>query len=270
MNAQPRKPDFLGEQFAARFQDQSVVDRYHLRATYPPETFRLLADLVVDEPRAVLDAGCGTGDVARHLLEYAERIDAVDISLPMLEKGKTLPGGDSPKIRWLHGKIEEVELEPPYALITAGQSLHWMNWDLVLPRFQHIFTPGGSLAILDVETMPTTWDDALIQIVKRYSSNKAYQPYALFDELERRQLFQKIGDQFTAPVTFEQSIQDRIEAMHAQSSLSRDGMTADKIEGFHQEIETLLSPYTHHGKITLQVMGHLVWGRPLNPAKDIV
>jgi hypothetical protein len=57
VNSTPRKPDFLGEQFAARFQDQSVVDRYHLRATYPPETFHILADLMVDEPRAVLDVG---------------------------------------------------------------------------------------------------------------------------------------------------------------------------------------------------------------------
>src|ERR1700686_5890839 len=96
------KPDFLGIQHASRFQDQSVVDRYHLRATFPPQTFRILADLIKDELRVVLDVGCGTGDVARSLLDFVERIDAVDISLPMIEKGKTLPSGNSPKIHWLH------------------------------------------------------------------------------------------------------------------------------------------------------------------------
>lgn len=30
------KPDFLGPLHAIRFQDQSVVDRYHLRPTCPP------------------------------------------------------------------------------------------------------------------------------------------------------------------------------------------------------------------------------------------
>src|ERR1700694_4921550 len=109
------KPDFFGPHQAARFQDQSVVDRYHLRPTCPPETFRILATLISDEPRAVLDVGCGTGDIARNLLDFVERIDAVDISLPMIDKGKSLRGGDSPKIRWLHGSAENIELSPPYA-----------------------------------------------------------------------------------------------------------------------------------------------------------
>src|SRR5947209_19568232 len=104
------KPDFLGIQHASRFQDQSVVDRYQLRPTYPPETFDILTRLIVDEPRAILDAGCGNGDLTRKLVNFAERIDGVDMSLPMLEKGKILPGGDSPKIRWLHGRIEDVPL----------------------------------------------------------------------------------------------------------------------------------------------------------------
>ena len=45
------RPEWHGEQYVARFADQSVVDRYHLRPTYPPETFELLNALVVDEPR---------------------------------------------------------------------------------------------------------------------------------------------------------------------------------------------------------------------------
>jgi ubiquinone/menaquinone biosynthesis C-methylase UbiE len=128
------RPESLGEQFAARFQDQSVVDRYHLRPTYPSEIFAFLNELIVDEPRTVLDVGCGSGNLARPLAAYVERIDAVDISRPMLERARALPGGDSPKIRWLHGRAEDVELQPPYVLITAGESLHWMDWGVVLPR----------------------------------------------------------------------------------------------------------------------------------------
>ncbi len=125
-------PESHSERFAVRFQDQSVVDRYHLRPTYPPETFTILNELIVDEPRTVLDVGCGTGNIARPLAEYVERVDAVDFSLPMLLRARTLPGGDSPKIRWLPGRAEEVETQPPYALITAGESLHWMDWGVIL------------------------------------------------------------------------------------------------------------------------------------------
>src|SRR5690348_6727795 len=143
-------PESQGEQYSARFQHQSVVDRYHLRPTYPPQTFDLLNDLIVDKPRIVLDVGCGTGNVARPLAAYVERVDAVDKSLPMLKRARTLLGGDSSKIRWLHGRVEDLEFETPYTLITAGESLHWMDWGVVLPRFARLLTQHGVLAIVHI------------------------------------------------------------------------------------------------------------------------
>lgn len=259
------KPAFLGIQHASRFQDQSVVDRYHLRPTYPPETFDILTQLIVDEPRAILDAGCGPGELARYLVDFAERIDAVDMSLPMIEKGKTLPGGDSPKIRWLHGMIEDVPLAPPYALITAGQSLHWMDWDIVLPRFQQVLTPHGMLAILGPEEQPAPWDDPLLVIIKRYTTNKEYQPVDLIAEIEQRHLFQKEGEAHTAPISFEQPLSDFIEAYHAKSSLSRDYMTHEAANAFDEEVHAHLLPFTTYGRITVQVYARIVWGRPQNP-----
>src|SRR5215469_1937405 len=173
-----RRPASLGEKFAARFQDQSVVDRYHLRLTYPPELFHLLSTLIVDEPRVVLDVGCGTGNIARPLAEYVDRIDAVDRSLPMLERARTLPGGDSSKIRWLHGRAEDVVgTEPPYALITAGESLHWMDWGVVLPRWSLEISPHGMLAIAHVVDQPTPWSEGANQIMQRFTTNPTYTPY---------------------------------------------------------------------------------------------
>src|SRR5690349_2559845 len=63
--AMMKRPESHGEQYVVRFEHQSVVDRYHLRPSYPPQTFELLTDLIVDEPRVVLDVGCGTGKIAR-------------------------------------------------------------------------------------------------------------------------------------------------------------------------------------------------------------
>lgn len=256
------KPDFLGPEYAMRFQNQSVVDRYHLRPSYPPETFRILSDLIVDEPRVLLDVGCGTGDVGRNLLEVVERIDAVDISLPMMEKGKALPGGSSPKIRWLHGSIEDIPLSPPYALVTAGQSLHWMNWDVVLPRFAHSLTSHGMLAIVDTEVVPVSWSKDITKIVRQYSTNPTYQPINLIEELEKRHLFQKEGDARTVPVSFEQSVQNSIEGFHAMSSLSRDHMTCEMAAAFDEEIREVLTAHAQDGKVSVQVVGHVVWGRP--------
>jgi len=257
------KPDFLGPLHAIRFQDQSVVDRYHLRPTCPPETFHILAGLITDEPRAVLDVGCGTGAIARNLLDFVERIDAIDISLPMMEKGKTLPGGNSPKIRWLHGRTEDIALAPPYALVTAGQSIHWMEWDIVMPRFQQALTPHGFLAILGPEQQPTLWDTLLQDIVTRYSTNQAYQPVDLIAEFEQRRLFQKVGEVYTQPAPFQQPLSDYIEAFHAKSSLSRDHMTREAAAAFDKAMLEMLAPYAQDGNVTVQVVGHVVWGKPL-------
>src|SRR4051794_7774514 len=142
------KPHHLGSKYAAVFQDQSVVAAYHHRPTYPAELFPIIANLIADAPRAVLDVGCGTGDVTRPLAPLVDRIDALDVSAAMLEKARTLPGGDNPRINWILGRAEDREVRPPYALITAGQSLHWMDWDVVMPRFQTLLTPQGFLAIV--------------------------------------------------------------------------------------------------------------------------
>ena len=257
------RPESLGEQYSARFQDQSVVDRYHLRPVYPLETFALLNGLIVDKPRTVLDVGCGPGNVARPLAEYAERIDAVDISLPMLARAREMPGGASPKLRWLHGRAEDVELQPPYALITAGESLHWMDWGVVLPRFAQLLTPRGVLAIVSTEEQSVPWREGYQQIVRRFSNNPNYKPVDLIAEFEKYGLFQKQGERVTSPVPLRQTIADYTAAQHARSALSLDTMTAEQAAQFDAEMAALLAPFAQDGVITVQVAGHVVWGRPL-------
>lgn len=258
-----RRPESHGVEFAARFQHQSVVDRYHLRPTYPPETFELLSALLVDEPRVVLDVGCGTGNIARPLADYVDRIDAVDWSLPMIDRAKLLPGGNSPKIRWLHGRVEEIETEPPYSLITAGESLHWMDWGVVLPHFAREISACGVLATVYIAEEPNPWSDGYVELVKRFSTNPTYVPFDWIAELERCHLFNKIGERKTAPVLMRQSIDDYVAAQHARSALSLDTMTVDVASQFDTQLQSLVTQYAQDGWLTLSIVGGLTWGKPL-------
>jgi trans-aconitate methyltransferase len=139
---------------AASFLAPSAVDTYRYRPPYPDEVFAILAGLITGRPRRVLDAGCGTGSLARVLVAHVERLDAVDLSHAMIARGKRLPNGDHPRLCWLRGRVEDLPLDPPYALITAGLSLHWIDVPVVLPRFHQALIDEGYLAIVGHEAVP--------------------------------------------------------------------------------------------------------------------
>src|SRR6185436_20285760 len=107
------KPAGFGQQYASAFQESSVAAAYQHRPPYPPETFSVLASLIAGSPRSVLDVGCGTGVIARHLVESVDRVDAVDVSPAMIEQGKRAPHGDHPRLNWITGRAEEAPLAPP-------------------------------------------------------------------------------------------------------------------------------------------------------------
>ena len=64
------KPKHLQPPYGAQFKDATVVAAYQYRPEYPPELFEIVASLISDAPRRVLDVGCGTGYVARRLVDY--------------------------------------------------------------------------------------------------------------------------------------------------------------------------------------------------------
>jgi trans-aconitate methyltransferase len=256
------RPAQLTPDNAARFKDQSVVDFYPLRLPYPPGVFDILANLIVDEPRAVLDVGAGTGDIARGLVRHVERVDAVDFSPAMIAKGKTLPDGDHPHLRWIYGAVETVALDPPYALVTAGESMHWMDWEVVFPRFGDALTPGGVVASVHRMELPAPWQEGLDALIRQFSTMQNYQPFDLIAELEKRHLFQRMGARETAPVTFIQSIDDYIASFHSRASLSLDHMPASDAATFDWQLRDLVSPWSKEGVLELQTVGSIVWGKP--------
>ncbi len=248
---------------SSRFRDASVAQRYHLRPTYPPETFDILRGLLADRPAKVLDIGCGTGDIARNIAMYVDHVDAVDYSLPMIGHGKALAGGDAKNIQWIHESAEGFHGPGPYALITAGQSLHWMHLETVLPKLSAMLTPNGVLAITTVLFEPKPpWQEAYAAIVKKYSNNQAYQSTNIIDGLERARLFRRLGARRTAPMLTKQTISDYIESQHGRSSLSLETMTTSDAEGFKQDMQELLQPYVRHGVLSFTIIGEVVWGKP--------
>lgn len=256
------KPKHLAPKYGAQFKDESIVAAYKHRPPYPAETFDILDNLMVDEPRRVLDVGCGPGRVARFLVDMVEQIDAVDISSGMIETGKTLPNGQHSHLNWILGSAETASLNPPYALITAGQSLHWMDWYTVMPRFRQMLTPNGVLALIGHIISPMPGYDEIIEVVKRTSTNRDFEPYSLVEELEKRNLFTQQGEKTTQEVPFTQTIADSVESWHSRNGLSRDRMSAEAAATFDSEVHAIMNRHCPDGIVRLQVQGHVIWGKP--------
>jgi SAM-dependent methyltransferase len=261
------KPVHLGDEYASQFSDTSVVAAYRHRPPYPPETFAVLAGLTRASPRAVLDAGCGRGDIARGLAEFVDRIDAVDVSAPMVDAGRLLPSGDDPRIRWIVGRMEDVDLAPPYALITGGESLHWMDWEVVLPRFARLLAPGCVLALVGREELPHPWSGALGELITRFSTNRAYQPYNLVDELVQRDLFIPESMESTPPMEIRQSVAEYVESFHSRNGFSRNRMTPAQAAGFDDAVTRLVTPFSMQGALTLHITARVVTGKPRDAKK---
>ena len=260
------KPAFLGPVHAAAFQDSDVAAAYHNRPPYPDAVFELLAELPVGQPRVVLDLGCGTGAIACRLAPTVQRVDALDVSPAMIEEGRRSPGGDHPAIRWIVGRAEDAPIDPPYSMVTAGTSLHWMDWEVVLPRVGHALTPGGLLVLISEGFVPPPWQRELIAIIVRYSMNQDYQPgFDLPTELEARGLFQVQGRRKTAPTPFRQGLDAYVESFHARSGLSRARMGADAARSFDAEVRALVSRH-QDPVVELQLVSDVTWGRPITPS----
>ncbi len=257
------KPEQFGAVYAETFKDQRVVEAYRYRPPYPAEIFDILAALIVDEPRRVLDVGAGSGDIGRHLVDFVERVDAVDFSESMIENGKRLPNGDNPRLHWIYGKVEEAPLTPPYALITAGSSIHWMDWPRAFPRFRSILTPRGSLALIYRHALPMPWDAELRTLRGLFATYAGHRSAHAVEELEKRGLFHKLGEKSSAPIPFLQSIDDFIQGLHSRSSFSRELMGQPEAAAFDEKVRGLLLQYQPDGILPLQVVGTVTWGLPV-------
>jgi SAM-dependent methyltransferase len=257
------KPKGWSAEYAAWFDEASVASRYHLRPPYPAETFSVLASLAASSPRAVLDAGCGTGDLARGLAPLVERVDAVDSSQAMLAAALTLPGADAPNLHWVHAPIETAPLVAPYALVVAGDSVHWFEWERAMRLFVDALSPGGVLALVTREWLSDPALTAqLVEVYARHGANPDFAPLSPVEELERRGLFERRGEHRTESVPWAPTLDELIGCHHSQNGFVIERMR--DAAAFDRELTAALDEAApaRDGRFQLDVSTTIVWGRP--------
>lgn len=251
------------------FLARTVAERYDCRAPYSDELYARLLELLGQAPRIVLDAGCGTGRLARWLAPHVDRVDAVDPSREMLRVGRALPGGDHPSLSWLEGAVESVPLQGSYGLVTAGASVHWFDLPVALARFAELLDPAGLLIVLDGDgAVDPPWqaeEYALMLDVGEHRTGQRpdFEPIDLDRSLilEHEQ-FERLGRHVTAAAPFSQTVDDYVCAQQSRATLSSETLGPELARDHESRLRALLAPHSRDGRLHFERRTRIEWGRP--------
>jgi SAM-dependent methyltransferase len=117
------------------------------RPRYPDQ---LINHLLMKGPRTVLDVGAGTGIASEQLLARGVNVLAVEPDPRMAEiaRDKDIPIEIGTFESW-------DPAERRFHLVVFGQSFHWVNPDIALPKVHALLSTGGQLALMWNRLFPT-------------------------------------------------------------------------------------------------------------------
>jgi demethylmenaquinone methyltransferase/2-methoxy-6-polyprenyl-1,4-benzoquinol methylase len=109
---------------------------------------RLTAEAVVRPGDVVLDACCGTGDLAIAAARAGGRVTGLDFSEPMLERARR----KAPELEWVRGDLLELPFgDASFEAATVGFGVRNVD-DLqgALSELRRVLGPDGRLGILEI------------------------------------------------------------------------------------------------------------------------
>ncbi len=140
-------PAKLDSRSQGRVFDEIVEDYDRHRPTYP--------DALVDRAcerlspgAAVLEIGCGTGQLTRSLLARGLRVTAVEPGRQLIARARDQCGGAG-DVQFVNASIEDAPLQRArYEAVFAASAIHWVDPDVSWRKAAEALLDGGRLALL--------------------------------------------------------------------------------------------------------------------------
>lgn len=106
----------------------------------------LVARIDMDAPGAIIDLGCGAGNVTQLLAERwpGSVVTGVDSSAEMLAEARAR----QPDLGWIEADLAAWSPERPVDVLFSNAALHWLDdHQALFPRLAQGLRPGGILAV---------------------------------------------------------------------------------------------------------------------------
>jgi len=117
------------------------------RQSYPPELIDEVVATAAAGPGAeVLEIGCGTGQLTRHLAGRGFGLTAIDIGASMVAAARDRV--TDPGVRFEATSFEDFAGGGPFDLIASATAFHWVDPGVGLAKAARLLRPGGWLALL--------------------------------------------------------------------------------------------------------------------------
>jgi ubiquinone/menaquinone biosynthesis C-methylase UbiE len=130
----------------------SIAERYEAsRPGYPGHVVEFVtATAGLGTGAAVLEIGCGTGQLTERLACSGFRVTAIDIGPSMITAARRrLTGAD---VSFLATSFEDlVAADASFDLVISSAAFHWIDPEVAFSKSARLLRPGGWLALLGTE-----------------------------------------------------------------------------------------------------------------------
>jgi SAM-dependent methyltransferase len=124
-----------------------AYDRH--RPTYPDELIDRACEVAGIGPgAAVLEIGCGTGQLTGSLIERGLRVTAVEPGRRLIAQARARLDGTG-DLRFVNARLEEASLpEHHYSAVLSASAIHWIDPDVSWRMAAESLIDGGTLALI--------------------------------------------------------------------------------------------------------------------------
>ncbi len=245
----------------ARFSDR-VDDYVKYRPHYSQDVVQALRRACgLRAEHIIVDVGCGTGLLAKILLENGNRVVGVEPNREMRIAGENYLAG-YPNFSMVEGSAEATRLPDASAdFVIAGQAFHWFRPDDTRVEFARILKPAGWVVLVwhDRDTTSKPFLRAYEDFVRRHSTDYeqvTHKYLASYDALQR----------FYAPDEV------KLTEQHNQQELDFDGLRGRLLSSSYipkagepyaammRELPHLFSSHAQNGRVTLEYDTKIYYG----------